>query len=137
MGLEVSVLVPDRIFLKKKVTEVILPTLTGQMGILKNHVPVLSGLDTGVLSVRKNPDSSWDSLVVMGGFALVKENKVIVLVNEAELLENIDRQNVELLFKEAKSHLNKSLEGKQKIEAVTQFKKAKARLQVINISSRS
>ena len=39
--------VPDRIFWKENVTDVILPTLNGQMGILKDHIPVLSGLDIG------------------------------------------------------------------------------------------
>ena len=37
--------VPDRIFFKDKVKEIILPTLSGQMGVLKGHIPLLTGLD--------------------------------------------------------------------------------------------
>lgn len=40
-------LVPDRVFWKDNAKEVILPTLTGQMGVLTNHIPLLAGLDTG------------------------------------------------------------------------------------------
>ena len=40
-------LVPDRVFFRDTVKEVILPTLTGQMGVLKGHIPILTGLDTG------------------------------------------------------------------------------------------
>ena len=40
--------VPDRIFwYDNSIREIILPTLTGQMGVLKNHIPLLTGLDTG------------------------------------------------------------------------------------------
>lgn len=55
------------------------------MGVLTNHIPLLTGLDTGVVMVRKSNSSDWLSVVVAGGFALVNDNKVTILVNEAEL----------------------------------------------------
>lgn len=54
------------------------------MGVLTNHIPLLTGLDTGIVLVREE-SSSWLSIVVTGGFALVNDNKVTILVNEAEL----------------------------------------------------
>ena len=39
--------VPDRVFWRSSAKEIILPTLTGQMGVLKDHIPLLTGLDTG------------------------------------------------------------------------------------------
>lgn len=39
--------VPDRVFLKDTTKEIILPTLNGQMGILQDHIPILTGLDIG------------------------------------------------------------------------------------------
>ena len=77
--------VPDRVFWKDTAKEIILPTLTGQMGILTNHIPLLTGLDTGLILIRKPSSSDWIYVVVMGGFALVNDNKVTILVNEAEL----------------------------------------------------
>ena len=55
------------------------------MGVLTNHIPLLTGLDTGVVMVRKPDTSNWLAVVVTGGFALVNDNKVTILVNEAEL----------------------------------------------------
>lgn len=134
MSLNVSVLVPDRIFWKKEISEIIMPTLSGQMGVLTNHVPVLTGLDTGILSVRLKNDSKWESIVVMGGFALVKNNVITVLVNEAELSSDIDAENAETSFLQAKSNLEISSDKKKKLEAINQFKKAKARFQIISQS---
>lgn len=78
-------LVPDRVFWKDTAKEIILPTLTGQMGVLTNHIPLLTGLDTGLIMIRKPSSNDWIYVVVMGGFALVNDNKVTILVNEAEL----------------------------------------------------
>lgn len=55
------------------------------MGVLKNHIPLLTGLDTGLVLVREMSSDKWISIVVTGGFALVNDNKVTILVNEAEL----------------------------------------------------
>lgn len=55
------------------------------MGVLTNHIPLLTGLDTGLVLIRKSVSSEWMGVVVAGGFALVNDNKVTILVNEAEL----------------------------------------------------
>lgn len=55
------------------------------MGVLTNHIPLLTGLDIGLVSVRKELNSDWINIVIAGGFALVNDNKVTILVNEAEL----------------------------------------------------
>lgn len=54
------------------------------MGVLTNHIPLLTGLDTGTIMVRNISSDTWNYIVVMGGFALVNNNKVTILVNEAE-----------------------------------------------------
>ena len=78
-------LVPERVFWKDNAKEIILPTLTGQIGILTDHAPLITGLTTGVLRIRNSPTSEWLPVIVTGGFALVNKNKVTILVNEAEL----------------------------------------------------
>jgi len=130
MSLEVSIIVPDRVFWKDNAKEIILPTLTGQMGILSNHISALTGLDTGVMQIKAMNSEEWINVVIMGGFALVKNNQVTILVNEAELGSDIDSASAESVFLEAKSALEKAAEGRQKVEATLQFKKAKARFQV-------
>ena len=91
---------PDKIFLKKEVEEIILPTNTGQIGILKNHAPLITALDIGVLLLRSQ--NKWRPVALMGGFALIKKNQVTILVNEAESAETMNPETVEKMFTEAK-----------------------------------
>nr|YP_010700306.1 ATP synthase CF0 subunit epsilon [Euglena undulata]WCH63450.1 ATP synthase CF0 subunit epsilon [Euglena undulata] len=129
MTLEVSILVPDRIFWKDNAKEIILPTLSGQMGVLTNHIPLLTGLDTGLVNIRTDSSTNWISVVVMGGFALVNDNKVTILVNEAELgsFNDINAEEAEATFLSSKIALEGSTDPKQKIELTSSFKKARAR----------
>lgn len=129
MSLQICVMTPDCIFLNKEVDEIILPTNTGQMGVLSNHAPLITALDIGVMLVRTQKD--WESVAVMGGFALVKQNQVTVLVNEAESKETIDPQEAEETFATAKATLEQAAGQKEKVEANFAFKRARARYQVI------
>ena len=128
MSLQVCIMAPDRIFWNEEATELILPTNTGQMGVLKNHTPLITGLDIGVMLVRSGTE--WVSMALMGGFALVKDNKVTILVNEAELGSDIDSEEAEAQFTAAKTNLENAAGRKEKIEANLAFKRARARYQV-------
>nr|YP_009538739.1 ATPase epsilon subunit [Lepocinclis ovum]AYQ93749.1 ATPase epsilon subunit [Lepocinclis ovum] len=134
MSLEVSIVLPERTFWRgTNIKEIILPTLSGQMGVLKDHIPLLTGLDTGLMKVRSEGDSRWIIMAVMGGFALVNNNKVTILVNEAELGSDINYEQAEQSYLEAKSNLDNLLnsDGKDKLEAVLRFKKSRARFNVV------
>jgi len=97
------------------------------MGILNNHIPVLTGLDVGVIYIRTTFSNEWIIFVVMGGFALVNNNKVTILVNEAELGSDIDRVEAEQTFLTSKASLDFADNGKKKIELESQFKRARVR----------
>lgn len=101
------------------------------MGILKDHIPLLTGLDTGLMLVRNASTMDWVVIIVMGGFALVNNNKVTILVNEAELGSSINFDDAASSYLEAKFALeNSNLDSKQILEAKLNFKKARARFQV-------
>ena len=53
MALAVRVIAPDKTVWDAEAEEVILPSTTGQLGILTGHAPILSALDTGVMRVRE------------------------------------------------------------------------------------
>ena len=129
MVLQVYVITPDRIFLNKKVEEVILPTNTGLMGVLTNHASLITALEIGVMLFRTNRD--WTPIALMGGFALVKKNQITVLVNEAETEATINPKEAEKSFKLSKKQLDEAKDQKQKVEANFAFKRARARYQVI------
>ena len=128
MSLQVCIMVPDRVFWNEEATEIILPTNTGQMGVLKNHTALITGLDVGVMLTRTGTE--WTSMALMGGFALVKDNNVTILVNEAELGSTIDAEKAETEYLAAKEALEKAETRKEKIEANLNFKRARARFQV-------
>jgi F-type H+-transporting ATPase subunit epsilon len=72
MNLQVCIMTPDEIFWNEQAEEIILPTNTGQMGVLTNHAPIITALDIGVMSIRTNKD--WTSVALMGAL-LVKQIK--------------------------------------------------------------
>lgn len=129
MVLQVSVMTPDGIFWDNKAEEVILPTNTVQMGVLANHAPLITALDVGVTLIRT--DKKWTPLAVMGGFALVKQNQITILVNGAESADTLQSEKVEASFEEAKNQLENAESEKQRVDALFQFKRARARYQVI------
>ncbi len=134
MTLTVRVIAPDKTVWDATAEEVILPSTTGQLGILTGHAPLLSALDTAVMRVKVNKDQ-WVPIVLFGGFAEVDNNEVTVLVNGAELADNIDKEEAKKVFGEAEARLNKANAGsdrQEQIQATQAFKRARARLQAAN-----
>lgn len=129
MALQVCVITPDQVFLNHEADEVILPTNTGLMGVLTNHAPLITALEIGVMLIRVKKD--WKPFALMGGFALVKQNQITVLVNEAESEATIDRVEAEQSFATTKQKFEEATDQKQKVEANFAFKRARARFQVV------
>jgi F-type H+-transporting ATPase subunit epsilon len=134
MSLQVTILTPERPFWNGQAEEIILPTETGEMGVLKNHAPIITGLDVGAMLIRTK--EQWKSVAVMGGFAVVKRNQVTILANEAEASETINAEQAKTDFELAKSNLEKAEGVKQKVEANFTFKRAKARFQVVKSTNK-
>jgi ATP synthase F1 epsilon subunit len=128
MRLQVSIVAPDRIFLAEEAKELILPTSTGQIGVLRSHAPLITALDIGLIILLRG--SRWESLALMGGFALVQENQVTILVNEAVAAASLDENEVEKSLEQATNYLRQVSEEKDKVRATISFKRARARYQV-------
>jgi F-type H+-transporting ATPase subunit epsilon len=75
--------------------------------------------------------SNWKALALMGGFALVQNNSVTILVNEAVDALSITEDEARKTFEEASSRLRQVVEEKRKVEATFAFKRARARCQII------
>lgn len=130
MSLTLRVLAPDQSVFDGTAEEVILPSTTGQVGILPGHVTMLAALDTGVMRLRSG--GSWSSIALMGGFAEVEADEVTVLVNGAELGSSIDAAAAEAAFEAAKSAAV-AFEGQapsaNKVKALQALASARARFQ--------
>lgn len=92
--LTVEVITGERaLFSESGVDLVSAPGAEGTMGILPNHAALISLLDAGELIVRKGGHE--DRMVVFGGFIEVLNNKVLVLADSAERVEDIDLDRAE------------------------------------------
>lgn len=129
MSLTLRVLAPDQSVFDGTADEVILPSTTGQVGILPGHVTMLAALETGVMQLKAAGE--WKSIVLLGGFAEVESDEVTVLVNGAELGSSIDRSAAESEF-EAAQQAAAGFEGQapstEKLKAMQALARAKARL---------
>ena len=130
MSLTVRVITPDKTIWDAEAQEVILPSTTGQLGILSGHAPLLTALDTGVMRVR--PGKEWQAIALTGGFAEVEADEVQVLVNAAELGDNIDLETARTEYTQAQQRLDEATRGgdrSEQIRATQAFKRARARFQ--------
>ncbi|QQE64390.1 F0F1 ATP synthase subunit epsilon [Leptolyngbya sp. BL0902] len=129
MALTVRVIAPDKTVWDSEAEEVILPSTTGQLGILAGHAPLMTALDIGVMRVRS--DKTWVPIALMGGFAEVDTNEVTILVNGAERGENIDLNAARTAYEEAETRLGQVKEDDKQavIQARQAVKRARAKLQ--------
>lgn len=99
---------PERIVVSEEIDGITLPTQTGEITVLKDHVPLVANLVPGMVIVYK--DGNEEYLAVSGGFVEVQPgNKVIVLADTAERAGELDMEKVE----EARVRATKLLEEKR------------------------
>lgn len=130
MALNLKVITPDSTVWEDQVEEIVLPSTTGQLGILGGHAPLLTALEIGVMRVR--PGKEWKAIALSGGFAEVDKDEVKVLVNGAELGEGIDLDTARSEYQSAQSDFDKVEKGDDKLaksRATKALKKARARFQ--------
>ena len=127
MALHISIIAPDRTVWDSNAEEVILPSSTGQLGILRGHAPLLTALDIGVMRVRTDKD--WTPIVLMGGFAEVENDELTILVNGAEEGASINKQEAQKELEEATIRFNEAESSTDRIEATQNLRKARARAQ--------
>lgn len=131
MTLNIRVIAPDKTVWDTHAEEVILPSSTGQLGILRGHVPLLTALDVGVMRIRI--DREWQPIILLGGFAEVENDNITILVNGAEEATTLDVNTVQSNLEEATIAVTEAETNKDKIEATQNLRKARARLQAINV----
>jgi len=125
----------DIVTIERKVWEddgldmVLLPGTEGVLGILPRHTPLLTGLQAGVIVIRKG--KTEEVFAVSGGFADVRPDKVIVLAEAAEHSEEIDAQRAEEARKQAAEALANPPESGPSLAVLRQaLLRSQARLKV-------
>lgn len=85
---------PERLLLSDEFEMVVLPGAEGDFGVLAGHVPIISTLRPGVISIYEG-DKEKERIFVNGGFAEVSNNKITVLAEEAVYVADLDRADLE------------------------------------------
>ena len=109
------------------IQEVVLPSTTGQIGILEGHAPLITALEIGVLRIKV--DQTWKPILALGGFATIKNDEVTVLVSGIEEVVKENYDKAQDILRQATENLSIAQKLKEKIEASQNLKRAAARLQ--------
>jgi F-type H+-transporting ATPase subunit epsilon len=138
MSLQIKVITPEKVIWSENSDQVVLPAVTGDLGILKDHAPLVTVLSAGV--VRKRTAEKWVPLVLFGGFAEVENNQVTILGNGAEEISStLTQQDAEEMFNkvsETLETLKLESENTEELNAATlEVQIAKARLTALNLLS--
>ena len=121
MPLRLDIITPERNVLSETVDSVTVPGANGELGILPGHTPLISQLQTGVLTYTQG--GTVARLLVSGGFVEVNADRVSVLAEIAERPEEIDAARARL----AREHAEKTLSAFTGTEE--DFEIARARLE--------
>ena len=133
MVLNIRVLTPDRVICSTTADEVVLPGLTGQVGVLEGHAALITALDTGLLRIKL--DDKWTPIILCGGLAEDDQNRVTVLVNDVEELVSVELSEATEELEKATVAVETAETSKAKLDASIELKKATARVEAINYLS--
>ena len=127
--IQLEVVTPERRVLAEPVDMVTVPGLGGELGILPGHTPLISQLQTGVLTYVQ--DGKSFSLHVSGGFVEVRDDHVSVLAEIAERPDEIDAARAKLSREKLEKQLSAWTGSDEELEAArVEFDRSVVRLQL-------
>lgn len=126
--IKLDIVTAERVVFSDEVDVIVAPGIEGQLGILPHHAPLMTMLKPGELLVRKNGEEF--SLVITGGFLEVRPDRVIVLADAAERVEEIDMARAEEAKRRARERLKERPPEVDAARAQAALLRALARLDV-------
>lgn len=128
MKLSLEIITPLKVVYKEEVDELVVPTITGEITILPNHVPLLTKIVSGELIVKKG--TALQSLAITGGFLEVSKNKITILADYVVRSEDIETEKAEEARKRAEKLLQEKLEEKDFAKAEADLRRSLLELKV-------
>ena len=127
--LSLSIITPEKTALtNKEVSFVSLPAFEGELGVLPGHISTVVQLKEGLLRYKSGHEHGDFS--VLGGFAEINKNKVLVLAEAAELAREIDEERARQAYREAKDALNVKGDDLDLDSAQAALRRAAVRLKI-------
>lgn len=130
MPIRVEIIAQDRQVWSGEVDLVVLPGGAGELGVLPRHAPLLTTLEPGFLRVKRG--SEEEVFTVVGGFAEVLPDKVIVLADAAEHVDEIDEERARRAKERAERLLESApTDSEAYLAALAALRRANLRLQAV------
>jgi len=123
----VEIVTPEQILLKDEIQFLVVPELNGELGVLKNHAPMIAALDIGVLRYTDS-EGKVKKIALSGGFMEVIYNEVRVLAETAEQGSEIDILRAKAAKERAEKRLQLQDENINSGRAEMAMRRAMARL---------
>ena len=110
---KIEIVNPEKSFLvKEDVLEVVVPAFEGEMGILKDHISIISFLKPGIIKILSK--SGDENYYVEDGIVEFKNNNLSILTSSISNIKDMEKSNVEQNIKIAENELNKVENSDQK-----------------------
>ena len=101
----VEIISPDKSILKSEASEVTIPSYEGQMGILKDHIPLITFLRPGLIVIKEN--SVEKKFFIEDGTVEFSNNNLLILTSTAKNLDNLDKNSLDVIIKNSEEKINK------------------------------
>ena len=109
---KVEIITPDQKILSTEVSEVTIPSYEGQMGILKDHIPLITFLRPGIIFLKNQVESKY---FVEEGTVEFSENNLLILTSTAKDIKNLKKDSLNNLLEDAEKKLkNENSTDKEK-----------------------
>ena len=108
----IEIISPDRSIIKTETSEVVIPSFEGEMGILKDHIPLITFLRPGLINIKT---STWQKFFVEEGTVEFSNNNLLVLTSTAVEVTKMDKKFTDALISESEKKLdNNEISDKQR-----------------------
>tara|TARA_Y100000816_G_C26087362_1_gene574021 strand:+ start:1158 stop:1547 length:390 start_codon:yes stop_codon:yes gene_type:complete len=101
----VEIISPDRSIYKEEVSEVIIPSYEGELGILKDHIPLITFLRPGLIKIVSDNEKKF---FVEDGTVEFVENNLLILSSTVKYLKDLDKNSIEDLINDVEKKLKNS-----------------------------
>ena len=99
----IEIISPDSSIIKTETTEVVIPSFEGEMGILKDHIPLITFLRPGLINIKTNTDQKF---FVEEGTVEFSNNNLLILTSTAKEVTKMNKKFIDALISESEKKLD-------------------------------
>ena len=99
----IEIISPDRLITKNETSEVVIPSFEGEMGILKDHIPLITFLRPGLINIKFNTEQKF---FVEEGIVEFSNNNLLILTSTAIEVTKMNKKFIDTLISESEKKLN-------------------------------